>query len=682
MVILITSEKPQAALKIATALADDKIDKKQEDGVPYYELNHNGKKIIVAAAIGHLYNLAEKVKNGWTYPVFDIDWQPSYKVTKSAAFTKKYINTLTILSKKADEYFNACDVDLEGELIFKNILNQIYNKKDAKRMYFSTLTKDEIINAFENAKPHINFGLAEAGETRHYMDYFWGISSSRALTLAIKSAGRFAIMSTGRVQGPALKLIVDKELEIKSFKPVPYWQIELIGHIKNAILSAWHKQDKFWDKKEAENIFKKVKGKEAVIKDIRKNRFEQLPPTPFDLTTLQMEAYRLFKINPKQTLEIAQRLYLAGIISYPRTSSQQLPESLNYKKIISSLAKQKRYAGLCKELLKKELKPHNGKKSDPAHPAIHATGEIADLHEKEFKVYDLIVKRTLSTFSNRAVRETMEIDIDMNKEMFITRGSRTVEKGWHTFYEPYIKLEEVELPDVKKGDKVAVKDIKLYAKKTQPPKRYTPASIVKELEKRNLGTKSTRSEIIDTLYQRNYIKNESIEATELGVKTVETLQKYVPEIVDEKLTRHFEKEMDVIQENKKKKEQVLDEAKKILTKILDKFKKREKEIGKELVEATDITKREMNNIGKCPVCKVGDLRVIAMKGKKPFAACNKYPECKTTYSLPLGKIQAIKKVCQYCETPVVKVIRTGKRPFEMCLTYNCKSKEGWNKNNH
>jgi len=683
MAELIIAEKPAASLKIATALADDKVEKKSYKDVVYYEIKHKGKKIIIAAAVGHLYNLAEKIKNGWSYPVFDIEWKPSSAVTKSAAFTKKYVDTLKKICKGADEYTVACDYDLEGSLIGYNVIRFICGQKDAHRMKFSTLTKDELVESYEHESKHLDWPQIEAGETRHYADFYYGINLSRALTLSIKTTGRFAIMSTGRVQGPALKLIVGKELEIKNFKPVPYWQIQLLGNIKKNNIEAWHVKDKFWDKKEADKIIINTKNKEAFVSDIKKTRFKQAPPTPFDLTTLQLEAYRIFKINPKQTLEIAQNLYLAGLISYPRTSSQQLPESLNYAKILKNLSRQSKYSELCNELLRGKLKPNNGKKIDSAHPAIHPTGESGELSDRNAKIYDLIVKRALATFSTDAVRETVELNIDVNKEIFVLKGTRTVEEGWHKFYKPYVMLEEQTVPDVKKGGRVDVKEIKLHSKETQPPKRYTPASLVKELEKRNLGTKATRSEIIDTLYQRNYIKNESIEATELGIKIIQTLEKYVPELTSEKLTRHFEKDMDAIQEGKRREEQVLDDTKKVLTKILDKFKKKEKDIGRELIKATDITRKEMNFLGKCPACKEGNLRTLfSRKTNKKFVACDRYPDCKTTYSLPQGKIQTTKKVCQYCGTPVIKVIRAGKRPFEMCLTYNCKSKEGWNKNSN
>ena len=672
----IISEKPQASLKIAQALADKKVEKKVNNKVSYYEITHNGKKIVIGCAVGHLYGLAEKDKKGWTYPVFNFYWQPTYLIDKSAKFTKAYLDTLTKLCKDADDIYNFCDVDTEGELIFWNILRFVCNRKDAKRAYFSTLTKDELIKAFEEAKPHINFGLASAGETRHSLDWLWGINLSRALTLSIKSAtGMFKLLSSGRVQGPALKTLYDREIDIKNFKSDPYWEIELKGLANKEDISAWHKQDKFWKKEEADIIIKKTKGKKAIVKSVEKKETKQPPLTPFDLTTLQMEAYRTLNISPKNTLEIAQNLYTGGFISYPRTSSQKLPESIGYVKILKSLSKKFLEAG---ELLKKKnLVPSEGKKTDPAHPAIYPTGDIPKLEGKDAGLYELIVRRFFVCFGEDALRETMTVEIDVNDEIFVAKGTRTKVEGWHKLYGDFLDLKEEELPDVKEKDEIKVKDIILYDKETQPPKRYTEASIIKELERKSLGTKSTRASIIDNLYQRNYIKDKSIAVTDLGMKTTETLQKYCPDILDENLTRKFEEEMEEIIEEKKKPEEILDEAKTVLTKLLAHFKKHEKEIGKELGEATIETRDKESEVGKCPNCKEGILRIMySKKNKSKFIACDKYPECNTTFSLPgnaLIKNTTLK--CEKCGFPMVMVIRKGKRPQNVCINDKCPSKQ-------
>jgi DNA topoisomerase-1 len=674
---LIITEKPAAAKKIAESLADGKLIKEIYQTVAYYKLTHGKKDIVVACAVGHLYGLAEKAKKGWTFPSFDIEWKPVSETVKGSAFTKKYLNTLKKLAKDADSFTVACDYDQEGEVIGLNVVRYIAKKKDAYRMKFSTLTKDELREAYKNKSKHLDWGQAEAGETRHFLDWYNGINYSRALTSAIKSTGAFKIMSTGRVQGPALKIIVDREREIKAFKAKPFWQIQMDAEYKSQLITAWHKDDKFWDKKKADDAIKKTKNeKEAKVDSIDRRQFSQMAPFPFDLTSLQIEAYRCFNISPKETLEIAQELYTSGLISYPRTSSQQLPESIGYKKIFSDLAKQKDYSELVKKLQSKsKLLPNNGKKTDPAHPAIFPTGISPNgLNERESKIYDLIAKRFIATFAENAVRETMTINFNCNNEIFISRGTRTIEKGWHNYYAPYVSLEEIELPNLKQGDKVNVKKIELLSKETQPPKRYTPASIIKDLEKRNLGTKATRSEIVDTLFQRGYVENKAIEATNLGISTIETLEKYCPKIIDEDLTRHFELEMEKIREGKQKKEVILEDAKDAITKIIVDFKKHQKEIGKELSEANRETQDEMSFLGICPSCKEGNLHI--RRGKKwYFAACSKYPDCKTIFNLPSNALlKPAKRECETCKYPMITAIKKGKRPQDFCINPECESK--------
>ncbi|MCP3686235.1 MAG: DNA topoisomerase I [bacterium] len=675
MVELIITEKPKAAQKIAAALAEGKPIKETNKGVSFYKITRGKKDILVGCAVGHLYGLVEKEKKGWKYPVFDVEWKPIHETNKSAAFSKKYLTALKKLSKEADEFTLATDYDIEGETIGLNILRYACKQKDAKRMKFSTLTKPDVIKAYEDVSPTLDWGQAKAGETRHEMDWYWGINLSRALTSSIKSAGMFKILSIGRVQGPALKIIVDKEKDIKAFKPDPFWQIELNGKTKEGTIDAWHEKDKFWEKKEADAVLKKVKGKDGVASDVKLGEIKQSPPVPFDLTTLQTEAYRSLRVAPKRTLEIAQELYTSGFISYPRTSSQQLPPAIGYKKILEQLSKQKNYKELCEKLMKKDLKPNNGKKTDPAHPAIYPTGiSPKNLEEKSEKVYDLVVRRFMATFAEPALRETMTVKIDVNKEIFVSKGIRTKEKGWHVFYGPHVNLKEEEFPKITKGEDVKVKKIKLHAKETQPPPRYTPASIIRELEKKNLGTKATRSEIIDTLYKRGYVDGRSVEATNLGIHMVETLEKNCSKVLDEELTRHFEMEMEEIQEKKKEGKDVLKEARTVLKGILTDFKKKEKDIGDGLFEATKESHEKANTIGPCPNCKEGTL--MMRKGKfGRFIACNKYPDCKTTFNIPnTGLAKPSEDLCEECKHPLILMIRKNKKPQSVCINADCPSK--------
>ena len=676
---LIITEKPKAALKIAESLANGKAIKESYQGVPYYKITRNKKDIIVCSAVGHLYTVAEKAGKKWTYPVFDVEWKESGDVNKASEFTKKYVATLKKLCKDAQDITIATDYDIEGEVIGLNVMRFACGRKDANRMKFSTLTKQDLEKAYDKKSPTIDWGLARAGETRHILDWYYGINLSRALTSAIKQAGTFKVLSSGRVQGPALKLLVDKEKEIKAFISVPYWQIQLLGDIKEGSIEAWHSEEKFFDEQKAKTSYNNALGKPAIVESVETTQFKQAPPHPFDLTSLQTEAYRVHKISPKNTLAIAQTLYINGYISYPRTSSQKLPKEIEYAKIMQDLGKQEQYKELSQDLLKKkELVPNEGKKSDPAHPAIYPTGIVPqNVDDYEGRLYDLIVRRFLATFGEEATRETVKVTIDVNKELFIASGTTTVKKGWHEQYGKYATFKEIELPKIEKGDSLKVTELNFLQKDTQPPKRYTPASIIKELEKRNLGTKSTRATIVDTLYNRGYVKSESIEATDLGIQTCGTLEKYCPDILDEELTRHFENELIEIQEKNKEPKSVLDEAKGILTHILEHFKSKETAVGAELKVAQTETRRLDRIVGKCPVCSEGDIRILTSKTtKKRFLACNKYPDCKTTFSLrQTGTVKATKKPCDKCNFPIVSIITKGKRPWMLCINSKCPGKE-------
>ena len=676
--ILIITEKPQAALKIASSFGNYK--KLVEKGVPYYTLEKKDKKIVVACAVGHLYTLSSEKKG---FPVFDIKWVPSYK--KRNKWTKKYLDLLKRLVKKASEIIVATDYDIEGEVIGWNVVRFIAGKeveKKARRMKFSTLTKEELKKSYENPEANINWGQAYAGETRHFLDWMYGINLSRALMEAIKKAGRFKILSIGRVQGPALKLIVDKELKIRNFKPEPYWQIflKLKGH------SLTLKYEKDIKKRQELDKFKDLEGKEGEATTEKKSR-SLPPPAPFDLTSLQREAYRLYNISPSRTLQLAQSLYLAGLISYPRTSSQKIPSSINPNTILKKLSTRFKEVKLAKR-----EKPVEGKKTDPAHPSIYPTGEFGAMSNEEEKIYNLVVKRFISCFCEDAEIHDKKIIFIINGLRFLAKGLEIKNKEWLEVYPAAIKEEKV--GDIN-GKKI-IEKVKVEEKMTSPPRRYTPASLITELEKRNLGTKATRANIIETLYNRNYIKEQQIRATPLGIHLISSLEKYSPIIIDEELTRHFEKEMQTIQQRQKPEElkslqeKTLEEARKTIEEISEDFKKNEEEIGKELVKATEENykqEREENELIICPKCKKGKLRILYnKKAKRYFVACSNYPECKTTFSLPPnGLIKPLKdkdgkiEICKECGFPKVIRMQKGKSPWKFCFNPECESNSEWQK---
>ena len=673
MTVLVICEKPRVAERVATALGRD-AKRKMFNGVAYYEVERNGEQIYIAPTVGHVYMLKEK--NGGGYPVFDVGWVPSYQVEKSAYYTRKYLETIKFLSKNAKEFVNSCDFDSEGSIIGYNIIRFACGSKEGKRMRFSTLTEEELAEAYDN-RSELDYNNAYAGEARSIIDWLWGINLSRGLMSAIRKCGEYKVMSIGRVQGPTLKILSLREREIIAFIPVPFWQ--LFAQCRGVRFT--HEKGRFFEKKEAEEAKKKTERSGTVDK-VERRRFEQLPNPPFDLTSLQIEAYRWFGFSPSQTQEIAQSLYEASLISYPRTASQKLPAKLNLPRIINMLSKNPIYEKFAKELIdKRRFHPREGSRDDPAHPAIFATGVLPKrgTPEAALKVYDLIAKRFLSCFAENAVREKMHVELLLGDQRYVGDGARVLKEGWISFYKPYVKFEEADLSGFNEGEAVEVERLEMKKDKTKPPARYTPASIVQTLEERELGTKGTRSMIIDTLYKRGYIEGRGIKVTTFGLAVCDALEHHSPEILDEELTRKLEREMEWIQEGKIEEGKVIESGKTVLSEILQDFKKKEQEIGSELVVALKSTNFERNFLGKCPSCG-GDLKIIVSKASgKRFCGCSNYPKCTQSYPIPqFGSIKPLKKSCKECGLPMI-FVRSGKKVFQMCIDPKCKSKEGWGK---
>jgi len=688
MSVIIVCEKPDACMRIAQALAEKNLKRKvSRYGVDYYEFDRKEKKHVAVSAVGHLFNLKQKTR-GSKCPIFDAIWAPSFEVVKKSAFSERYFKTIEDIAKNNSNYelISACDFDNEGSLIAERIIKLIFEKDDARRMKFSTLTRQDLINSYENMMPHLDKENIIAGETRHYLDWIYGINASKALMQAIKNyAKRFTILSAGRVQAPTLVLLANRELEIKSFVPTPYWQLQLTLLADGIELIALYEEDRIWNKGEAEKIFNACKGKDAIVDDIEKKKYAQLPPFPFNITSLQTEAYRLFGYSPQMTLSIAQKLYTNAFISYPRTSSEKLPPQIGYKEIIQALSKNKNYEKLCKTLLLQSPSPVEGSKTDSAHEAIHPTVEpptdVKKLSLPAQRIYDLICRRFLSNFAEKAIRESIQVIIDVGSYKFLASGRRTIEKGWMEFYGPYADFDEFVLPDINKGDKLDIKELEMLNKKTSPPPRFSQASIIKEMEKRGLGTRATRSSILQTLYDRNYITDRNIHVTDLGLKMASTIKNYVPDFADEKLTRKFEKDLENIMQGKEKREKILNKAKRAVTKICEEFKQNEEKIGKELSEAITQSNDDKSILGKCQKCGKELKILFSPKTRNYFVGCTGYKDgCTACYPLPHNaSFQKMNKVCAKCKTPIIKVLRRGRRPFNMCLDTKCETKADWGK---
>ncbi len=638
---LIIAEKPKAARKIAEALGEFKVRKLGK--AVYYDLGN----IVVAPALGHLYSLFP-AKKGFDYPIFEVEWKEK-SLVKGFEHVRDYVRMLGMLAKKASEIIIATDYDVEGSVIGYNIWRFLAKNKPVKRMKFSTLTKAELRKAFEEAHELNEFekGMVRAGLTRHYLDWFWGINLSRALSNATRFGGGFKILSTGRVQGPTLKILVDREREIRGFVPKEFFQLfaKFFGFRVEG--------PKFESAEKALQAFKKI-GEFGVVEKVEKRLVELEAPPPFNLTDLQTEASRVFGLTPQETLKIAQKLYEDGLISYPRTSSQRIPKTVDVEGILRKLSRIYSTEA-CK------FWPREGAKQDPAHPAIYPTGEFARLKGKEAKVFDLIVRRFLASMQENALREYTKVVISCNGVKFVLSGKRTVKHGWLGTY-IYHGLEEKRIPEVREGQKVKVQSLELLRKQTSPPKRFSPAGLLKLMEKLNIGTKATRAQIIQTLYDRGYIQGkQSIRVTELGEKVVEVLEKYAPKIVSVDLTREFEEKMQLVHEGKERIENVLVEAKEFLSEVLQGFKEKSREIGKSL---------STNSLGTCPYCG-GKIILLRSRAGKKFAKCE---SCGRAWGVPQSsKISS--KTCEKCGLRLLEVKVRGRKLY-LCIIHGFVRKPG------
>ena len=658
---VIICEKPSSAEKIAKALSPGAKKKVYNKKVKYWELTRDSKDITVVSGVGHLYSLVpEKSKR---YKIsFDLHWAPSHEVSKSSAFTRDYLRTIKKVGKGADSYIHACDYDVEGTLIGFNALKYACGEESlnkASRMKFSTLTKKDIVDAYEN-RIDIDMHQVDNGIARHILDYYFGMNLSIALSDSVrKTKHRFLKLSVGRVQTPTLSILVKREKEIREFVPEPYWVIRAILDFEDIEIK--HVAGNIFDRELAEEIFNKCNGKDAVVDEIKLSNSKTRPPVPFNLSGLQAEAYSVFGFSPKRTQIAAQNLYSAGFTSYPRTSSQVLPESLGFDSIFKQLAANPEFKKHINELPSK-LKPHNGRKTDAAHPPIHPTGILpGKLSNDEQKIYNLIVYRFIAVFFDSAKFETMSTTLDIEGEKFRFKRRRVTYKGWMAHY-PFKKIDDEKFPEVEEGDVMSVKELISDEKETKPPARYNQASLIKELEKKNLGTKATRADIIDKLYDRQYIDGTKIEVNQLGEDLIDTLTTYCHNLTSEKLTRDLEIKLEGINQDKTTKESVIDEGEKDVKDILGDIDKNMQGIGSKLYEAYQAS----NIVGEC---RCGGKLVKRSGRYGDFVGCTNYPDCKVTYSLPRNAT-IIKSTCEKCGLPMI-VAGKGKNKQEMCLDPNC-----------
>jgi DNA topoisomerase-1 len=679
---LILCEKPSAAAKIAYALAEDKVSRRAVGGIPAYYVERNGKKIVVVSALGHLYTVDQQA-SGWSFPVFDIGWVPSYSAPKKKSRSRVWIEALVELSKGAESFVSACDFDTEGSLIAYMVLKYACGGADklAQRMKFSTLSKGDIVSAYETMSRTLDLSVIYAGKTRHELDWIFGINTSRALMDSVsRSQRRFEILSAGRVQSPTLNLLFRREREINLHIPDPFWTVWAEVEVSGETLNASYSQEEIYNFAQANAVVERCNGAEARVVGVKKAEEKIPPPCPFDLGSLQREAYRQLRLGPSRTQKVAERLYLDALISYPRTASQKLPRSLGLEGIIRRLSISSRYRNAAEELLRsgKPLVPREGKKFDPAHPAIHPTGKLPErIGREEAQVYELIVRRFLACFGEWAVKEHIVISIGCGpSDVFLLRGESILVAGWMEHYGT--QQRERELPKVEVGEPARVNKAISEERFTPGPPRFNPSSIISAMERNGLGTKSTRGEVLDTLYRRHYIEGSAIRVTDLGLAIIPVLRRFFPELTNVGLTKRIGREMESIEAGSLDPQKVLEETVEELKPLFERVIARYDEVGKELSDALGLLRSKQSRIGPCPNCGSGTLTIIySRKTRKRFIGCTNYANgCR--FSLPLpqrGRIRQTGTTCSVCGLPVVEVGGFRSKVWRLCVNNRCPSKE-------
>ena len=677
MQTLIVCEKPDAAARVARALDEDGEPRRTEtQGVPVYESRNRHETILVCSAIGHLYAVDSKTRTSRRYyPVWDFDWKPKHLIDKKSARLARWIQVISSLANKADRFINACDYDVEGSLIGYTILRYACHGADSKaqRMKFSTMTEKELRSAYKTLAPHLDMPLVEAGRTRHELDWLYGINLSRLLTeSALKQNRGYSILSTGRVQGPTLKFVVDREEEIQSFTPTPFWTVDATVARDGQTYTLEYEKEKIPTITEAEQVVRDGKNAVLEVESADSRNIQQSPPYPFDLSNLQSEAFRHFGYTPSRTVAIAEKLYLGALISYPRTSSQKLPPDIGYSEILRGIANMPQYRYLASKLtLNNSLRPNQGPKEDPAHPAVYPTGEPPKqvLIQPEANLLDLIIRRFMSSFAEPSLRESSKLTLKNEPHRFFLRGTHLLREGWIQFYKPYASDESQKLPNLKVGDKTPITNIQATQKFTEPPPRYNPSSLLRKMEEENIGTKATRAEIIEILYRRSYIKNIRIEATPLALKIIKLLNKYCPLIIDPAFTARLESSMDSIQTLQTTRNHVIAETLDHLRPIMLGLIAREDEIGSQLAEVV-VSQRiaRLTFDYPCPQCG-SKLKIIRSRTSgKRFIGCTGYEKgCRFTLPLPqFGNLSITQTNCKICGFQLVQARTKSRRPMTSC----------------
>ncbi len=572
------------------------------------------KRIDVISSKGHIKDLP-KSKLG-----VDIDngFKPTYINIRGKGGV---IKDLKNKAKKADIVYIGTDPDREGEAIAYHINQIIDNGKEIKRVLFYEITPEKVKEALNNPT-EIDMNKVDAHKARRVLDRLVGYLTSPVLWKTIRSG-----LSAGRVQTVALRILAEREKEIKNFIPEKYYEIGIMWkNTKWELVDSRGRVIRFRTRTEAEKMMEKIKKLQPVVQKIDEKEKKKSPPPPLKTSTLQQEAYNRYKFTSARTMRIAQRLYegvdigttTTGLITYMRTDSLRLSEGFTKKAkdFILSRFGESYYPGTVRVF-------KDGKMVQGAHEAIRPTyteytpeSIKSYLSDEEFKIYDIIFRRAIASQMSESIYKVKDVWIKVDGEVFFRKtGLKRIFDGWEKFY--WREENQEEMPEVHLNEAVKDFKIELYEKETKPPPRFTESTLIKTLEKHGIGRPSTYAKIVSTLYNRNYVKREknSLVVTELGMKVSKLMVELFPDIFEINFTREMEEELDRVEEGREKWQNVVSHLYLPFSRKLEEVNVNIGEIRDSLMERTG---------EKCPKCG-GDI-VVRWSRKGKYYACENYPK--------------------------------------------------------
>ncbi|MGL2557365.1 type I DNA topoisomerase [Helicobacter pylori] len=627
--------------------------------------NFLDKNYEVIASKGHVRDLS---KFALGIKIDETGFTPNYVVDKDH---KELVKQIIELSKKASTTYIATDEDREGEAIGYHVACLIGGKLESyPRIVFHEITQNAILNALKTPR-QIDMSKVNAQQARRFLDRIVGFKLSSLISSKITKG-----LSAGRVQSAALKLVIDREREIKAFKPLTYFTLDayfepdleaqLISYKGNKL-----KAQELVDGKKAQEIKNELEKESYIISSIVKKSKKSPTPPPFMTSTLQQSASSLLGFSPTKTMSIAQKLYegvatpqgVMGVITYMRT------DSLNIAKEALEEARNKILKDYGKDYLPPKAKVYSSKNKNAqeAHEAIRPTSIILEpnalkdyLKPEELKLYALIYKRFLASQMQDALFESQSVVVACEKGEFKASGRKLLFDGYYKILgnDDKDKL----LPNLKENDPIKLEKLESNAHVTEPPARYSEASLIKVLESLGIGRPSTYAPMIALLQNRDYIKVEKkqISALESAFKVIEILEKHFEEIVDSKFSASLEEELDNIAQNKADYQQVL---KDFYYPFMDKI-----EAGKKNIISQKVHEKTGQS---CPKCGGELVKKNSRYGE--FIACNNYPKCKYIKQTETANNEATQELCEKCGGEMVqKFSRNG--AFLACNNYpECKN---------